>query len=228
MAGTDRVAANSGMVQIELPLSNSHDGRDRRDSSSPRDPLNPSGSAPLVFVRHPRAKRYLIRLTDAGTARVTIPRWGSKREAQAFAEREQHWIEAQRRRWRERQERQQEHEWQEGQEGRESSLRARAKTELPVRLMALAATHGLADRITKISVRNQKWRWGSCSPNGHICLNWRLVTMADDLRDYVLIHELMHLRRMDHSARFWKLVAEACPNYQQARAALRADISCRD
>ena len=51
--------------------------------------------------------------------------------------------------------------------------------------MALAATHGLADRITKISVRNQKWRWGSCSPNGHICLNWRLVTMADDLREIV-------------------------------------------
>ena len=227
MAGTDRVAANSSMMQIELPLSNFHDRRDRRDSSSPGDPLNPSDSAPLVFVRHPRAKRYVIRLTDAGTVRVTIPRWGSKREAQAFAEREQHWIEAQRRRWRERQERPQEHEWPERQEGRESSLRARAKTELPVRLMALAATHGLADRITKISVRNQKWRWGSCSPNGHICLNWRLVTMADDLRDYVLIHELMHLRRMDHSPRFWKLVARACPNYQQARAALRAYVSCR-
>jgi len=226
MAGTDRVAANSSMMQIELPLSNFHDRRDRRDSSSPGDPLNPSDSAPLVFVRHPRAKRYVIRLTDAGTVRVTIPRWGSKREAQAFAEREQHWIEAQRRRWRERQERQQEHEWSERQEGRESSLRARAKTELPVRLMALAATHGLAGRITKISVRNQKWRWGSCSPNGHICLNWRLVTMADDLRDYVLIHELMHLRRMDHSPRFWKLVAQACPNYQQARAALRAYVSC--
>ena len=65
--------------------------------------------------------------------------------------------------------------------------------------MTLAATHGLAGRIAKISVRNQKWRWGSCSPNGHICLNWRLVTMADDLRDYVLIHELMHLLRMDPS-----------------------------
>jgi len=228
MAGTDRVAANSGMMQIELPLSNADGGRELRDSSSPRDPLNSSDPAPLVFVRHSRAKRYVIRLTDAGTVRVTIPRWGSKREAQAFAEREQHWIDAQRRRWRERRERPQGHEWQEGQEGRDSSLRARAKTELPVRLMALAATHGLADRITKISVRNQKWRWGSCSPNGHICLNWRLVTMADDLRDYVLIHELMHLLRMDHSPRFWKLVALACPNYQQARAALRAYVSCRD
>ena len=228
MAGTDRVAANAGMMQIELPLSNSGDRRDLRDSSSPRDPLNPSESAALIFVRHPRAKRYVIRLTDAGAVRVTIPRWGSKREAQAFAEREQQWIEAQRRRWRERQERQQAHQWQEEREGRDSSLRARAKTELPVRLMALAATHGLAERVTKISVRNQKWRWGSCSPNGHICLNWRLVTMADDLRDYVLIHELMHLLRMDHSPRFWKLVALACPNYQQARAALRAYVSCRD
>jgi predicted metal-dependent hydrolase len=227
MVGTDRVAADSAMIQIDLPLSHSQERRDHRDASSPRDPINPSDSASLVFVRHPRAKRYVIRLTDAGTVRVTIPRWGSKREAQAFADREQKWIETQRRRWRERQHRQVRQEGQEREEGRERSLRPRAKTELPLRLMALAATHGLADRVTKISVRNQKWRWGSCSPNGHICLNWRLVTMADDVRDYVLIHELMHLQRMDHSPGFWKLVAQACPHYQQARAALRGYVSCR-
>jgi predicted metal-dependent hydrolase len=206
MAGTDR-GADSPMVQIDLPLSHSHERCD------------------LVFVRHPRAKRYVIRLTDAGTVRVTIPRWGSKREAQAFAEREQKWIETQRQRWREKQVGREGQE-EEGREGPERSLRARAKTELPARLMALAATHGLAERVTKISVRNQQWRWGSCSLNGHICLNWRLVTMADDVRDYVLIHELMHLQRMDHSPRFWKLVAQACPDYQQARAALRAYVSC--
>jgi len=51
--------------------------------------------------------------------------------------------------------------------------------------------------------------------------------MSDEVRDYVLIHELMHLRRMDHSPRFWKLVAEACPHYQEARASLRGYVSCR-
>jgi predicted metal-dependent hydrolase len=211
------------MIQIQLPLSHSLDRR------APGDLVDPRDSTPLVFIRHPRARRYVIRLTDAGIVRVTIPRWGSKREAQAFAEREQKWIETQRRHWRERQDGRDAQETVAGQKRREldRALRARAKVELPARLMVLAVTHGLAGRVTKISVRNQKWRWGSCSPSGHICLNWRLVTMADEVRDYVLIHELMHLRRMDHSPKFWKLVAKACPNYQQARATLRGELSCR-
>ena len=171
----------------------------------------------FVLVRHPRAKRYLIRVADDGTVRVTVPRWGSKREAAAFAEREHAWIEKQRARLA-------------GQRGApapepmpkeiERELRNRAKRELPDRLLELAARHALT--VTRVSVRNQRWRWGSCSRNGHICLNWRLVQMPDAVRDYVMIHELMHLRRMDHSPKFWKLVEAACPTFQTSRAYLRA------
>jgi len=75
--------------------------------------------------------------------------------------------------------------------------------------------------VTRVSIRNQQWRWGSCSPDGHICLNWRLATLPEWVRDYVLVHELMHLKRMDHSPKFWKLVAAACPEYEAARAWLR-------
>jgi hypothetical protein len=98
-------------------------------------------------------------------------------------------------------------------------LRARARRELPARLRELAAGFNLG--VTKVSVRNQRWRWGSCSPQAHICLNWRLVSMPAWVRDYVLIHELMHLRRMDHSPAFWKLVAAACPDFREARQWLR-------
>ncbi len=178
---------------------------------------------PLLFVRHPRARRYTIRLVDGGVVRVTIPRWGSKREAQAFAERERGWIAKQWQRWlNEREASPQEHDDPRVRDARDRDSRDRARRELPERLMALASKHGLADRVTKVSIRNQKWRWGSCSPNGHICLNWRLVAMPEAVRDYVLIHELMHLRRMDHSARFWKLVAQACPEYREHRRFLRA------
>ena len=97
--------------------------------------------------------------------------------------------------------------------------RARGRARAAARLLELAAEHGLA--VSRVSVRNQRWRWGSCSRSGHICLNWRLVQMPDAVRDYVLIHELMHLKRMDHSPTFWKLVAEACPDYQAHRAFLR-------
>jgi len=83
----------------------------------------------------------------------------------------------------------------------------------------LAAQHGLT--VAGVSIRNQRSRWGSCSRAGRICLNWRLVAMPEWVRDYVILHELMHLKRMDHSPRFWALVAKACPRYQDARRWLR-------
>ena len=182
-------------------------------TSQPSLPFEPV----VVFVRHPRARRYVIRVRGDGTVRVTLPRWGSRREAAAFAEQQRAWIEKQQRRI---------------EQARrrlrpaatapeiERELRTRAVRELPRRLLELAAQHGLA--VTRVSVRNQRWRWGSCSRNGHVCLNWRLVTMPEPVRDYVMIHELMHLKRMDHSPKFWKLVAAACPDFTASRAWLRA------
>ncbi|MBI3492276.1 MAG: M48 family metallopeptidase [Acidobacteria bacterium] len=158
----------------------------------------------------------MIRVRDDGTVRVTVPRWGSKREARAFAEQERAWIEKQQRRVEQDRLRPRPAPLSPHVEG---ELRARAMRELPARLLELATRHGLT--AARVSVRNQRWRWGSCSSRGHICLNWRLVTMPDWVRDYVLIHELMHLKRLDHSPRFWKLVAHACPAHQDARRYLR-------
>ena len=169
----------------------------------------PVPGSPVIFVRHPRARRYVIRVADDGAIRVTIPPWGSKRGATAFVESERRWIEKERSRLRPPR----------PHEAPDPELRARAKRQLPARLLELAAQHGL--RVTRVSVRNQKWRWGSCSKTGHVCLNWRLMQMPDWVRDYVMIHELMHLKRMDHSPKFWALVARACPDYESARRWLR-------
>ena len=79
--------------------------------------------------------------------------------------------------------------------------------------------HGL--QVTRVSIRNQRSRWGSCGREGHICLNWRLILMPAWVRDYVMIHELMHLRRMDHSPAYWSQVAVACPDFDKARRWLR-------
>jgi len=198
-------------MQLGLPL------EPRGDSLIP----NPQSLIPdLLFVRHPRARRYLLRVQEDGRVRVTVPRWGSKREAEAFARTEGAWIEKQRARL----ERQRAALRPDAMPNEiERALRARAKRELPRRLLQLAALHGLT--VTRVSVRNQRWRWGSCSRSGHICLNWRLVHMPDAVRDYVMIHELMHLKRMDHSPKFWKLVAAACPTFQASRAYLRAHPS---
>jgi predicted metal-dependent hydrolase len=179
-------------------------------------------AASIEFIRHPRARRYVISVRDNGTVRVTLPRWGSKREAARFADEQHAWIERQRRRL-EAEQRRCDAATPGGDpeslRAEERALRERAKRELPARLQELASVHGLT--VARVSVRNQKWRWGSCSPDGHVCLNWRLVAMPDHVRDYVIIHELMHLKRLDHSPRFWKLVAGACPDYPAARAWLR-------
>jgi predicted metal-dependent hydrolase len=100
-----------------------------------------------------------------------------------------------------------------------AALRELARRELPPRLHALAADHGLT--VSGVSIRDQRTRWGSCASSGRISLNWRLVQMTAHVRDYVLLHELMHLRVRSHSARFWRHVARACPFYEEARRWLR-------
>ena len=79
--------------------------------------------------------------------------------------------------------------------------------------------HGLA--VSRVTVRNQRTRWGSCGRNGHITLNWRLTLMPERVRDYLMVHELMHLRRFDHSSHYWRLVAKAYPDHDRARTWLR-------
>jgi predicted metal-dependent hydrolase len=163
----------------------------------------------MYFIRHRRARRYVLRVESDGRLRVTIPRGGSRREAEAFVQRHIDWIVRQRTRTQADLRPLED----------DSALRQHARRELPARLLDLAARHGLV--VTHVSVRNQRSRWGSCGRDGHICLNWRLVLMPPSVRDYVLVHELMHLRRMDHSPAYWQLVADACPDYREARDWLR-------
>lgn len=171
----------------------------------------------VSFIRHPRAKRYVIRVGPDGSVRVTIPRRGTKREATDFFRSQEAWIaREQARALREREERRPP-----PSPDVVSRLRRQASRELPARLLELAGRLGLT--VRKTSIRNQRRRWGSCTRDGHICLNWRLVQMPDWVRDYVLIHELMHLRRLDHSPAFWKLVSAACPDWRNARRWLREE-----
>jgi hypothetical protein len=163
----------------------------------------------FYFVRHRRARRYVLRVDGDGRVRVTIPRGGSRREAAEFGLRHLGWIANQRARL----------EPSRVTAGDPVAMRNRASLELRERLLQLAADQGLA--VSRISIRDQRSRWGSCGHDGHICLNWRLVLMPPEIRDYVMLHELMHLRRMDHSRRYWELVAAAYPDYQRARAWLR-------
>ena len=76
-------------------------------------------------------------------------------------------------------------------------------------------------RINKWRLSGAATRWGSCSSKGNIMLNWRLIHFTPDIIDYVIAHELAHLRQMNHSPAFWAEVGQLLPGYQAARQALR-------
>ena len=79
--------------------------------------------------------------------------------------------------------------------------------------------HGI--NVCRVSVRNQKSRWGSCSRRGTISLNWRLIQSPGFVRDYIILHELAHRRQMNHSKKFWQEVERLFPDYLQAERWLK-------
>jgi predicted metal-dependent hydrolase len=101
----------------------------------------------------------------------------------------------------------------------EGHLRRMATAELTARVFELAALH--PSPVQRVSVRNQRSRWGSCSRRGTISLNWRLVQTPAFVRDYIILHELAHFKQMNHSPRFWREVARLCPEFEQAERWLK-------
>lgn len=87
------------------------------------------------------------------------------------------------------------------------------------RVAHYAARFGVA--APRIRLSSARTRWGSCNENGAVTLNWRLLLLPRQLADYVVVHELAHLKEMNHSARFWALVEQALPDYREAMAQLR-------
>lgn len=101
----------------------------------------------------------------------------------------------------------------------EQHLQRLARAVLVSRAEELAREHFC--ELGRVVIRNQKSRWGSCSCRRTISLNWRLIQLPPAVRDYIIIHELMHLRELNHSSRFWAQVEKACPEYRVAEEWLK-------
>ena len=95
---------------------------------------------------------------------------------------------------------------------RVEQLHTQAKAELPPRLAELAALHGF--HYNKVFIKNNVSNWGSCSSLGTINLNLRLVELPSQLRDYVMLHELCHLKYLNHSPEFHALLESVCPGHR--------------
>jgi len=98
-------------------------------------------------------------------------------------------------------------------------LRAQAKAELPRRLAELAATYSFT--YNSVRIKHNSSNWGSCSRKGNINLNLNLMRLPEELRDYVMLHELCHLRHPNHGPQFHALLESICPGHRAKEKALR-------
>ncbi len=157
-----------------------------------------------------RARRGRIELPPGRPPLVVVPRGTSEREIRRLVERHADWI---RRR----------------QSLRVTTLTLASISESEGRREARRVVTDVAESeaarlgltYASIQIRDQRTRWGSCSPSGTLTFNWRLVLAPHAVLDYVVVHELCHLREANHGAGFWRLVEQARPDYKVPRAWLR-------
>lgn len=98
-------------------------------------------------------------------------------------------------------------------------LRELARRELGLRARAMAAA--IDRHVLRISVRDTRTRWGSCAHDGALCFSWRLILAPSAAVDYVVAHEIAHLKHMNHGARFWRAVEDLAPGSGAQRSWLR-------
>jgi hypothetical protein len=167
----------------------------------------------LVVVRRSRRrKRWTLSVPWGGPVTISVPQRMSRGEVERVLEEHEAWIARIRAAQRPRL----------GLHAREvSEADARFAARELVTMVAGEEAEALGVSYAGIAIRGQRTRWGSCSPRGTLSFNWRLALAPFSVLDYVVVHELCHLREPNHSPRFWKLVAERRPNFAADRAWLR-------
>jgi hypothetical protein len=162
----------------------------------------------LIVARHQKAKRYRISVRPFKPVRVTVPRWGSFKAGFRFAIERRKWIKKSLNEMKEVEEAQR------AQQDMIPMVDAKeAKIILTNRLKELSEEFGFEYR--RIFIRNQKSRWGSCSEANNINLNINLARLEPELRDYVILHELVHTKVKSHGKRFWLMMEKRMPGAKQ-------------
>ena len=167
---------------------------------------------PYRMIRSAR-KTLSIQITPSGEVIVRCPSRMAKREAEAFLESKRPWIEG--------------HLEKVAARPKEAKLSAQelqnlsrqAAEDIPKRVAQLAPRVGVS--YGRITIRSQRTRWGSCSAKGNLNFNCLLMLCPEEVRDYVVVHELCHRKQLNHSSRFWAEVAAILPDAAQHRKWLK-------
>jgi predicted metal-dependent hydrolase len=164
------------------------------------------------IVRSNRARRWHLEVPWGAPVRLTVPRWMSRAEIDAVLASSAVWIAAQR-----------------AQQVPRLGIDpasvdehdARTATKEIAAAIAAEEAEALGVEYRQVRVGSQRTLWGSCSPHGTLSFNWRLALAPHEVLDYVVVHEVCHLRVADHSRRFWSLVESRRPCFREHRGWLR-------
>jgi len=168
----------------------------------------------IRYIKNNRAKRIIISIKPE-FVRVTVPRRQTLKNAQKFVDTKINWIRTHSKNMQLLREKSKE---------LPKIKREYAREKLGKRLSELAQKHNF--QYNRVSIRNQKTRWGSCSSKDNISLNMKLLHLPDYLIDYILLHELVHTRVKNHSKEFWNELETVVPNARKIDKQLREYQYC--
>ncbi len=161
-----------------------------------------------------RRKTIAIQIKEDGRVVVRTPYFASKAQVEEFLKEKADWIIKNQRKVEEARNQRDFITDELRREGVERALQI-----FPERVEYYARLMGIS--YGRITIREQKTRWGSCSSKGNLNFNWKLVLMPMEILDYVVVHELAHRRQMNHSEAFWEIVEQVLPDYKERRRRLK-------
>lgn len=172
----------------------------------------------ITLIRS-RRKSLAIEITPELQVVVRAPARMLVREINAFVQEKDDWIRAHLQRMEEKKRLREQHREPAFSEEELQELATQAMTLIPQKVRYYAQIIGVT--YGRITIRNQRTRWGSCSGKGNLNFNCLLLLMPEEVLDYVVVHELCHRKEMNHSARFWEEVEKILPDYRQRRKWLK-------
>ena len=168
----------------------------------------------VILRKNRRSRRITLRVNQRQGVTVTLPLLVPFRLGIEFFKSRKDWVLEMQEKYRQRME-EEPHPSPEEIE----AMRRKAKAELPPRLEELAREYSF--KYNQVRIKHNSSNWGSCSRKGNINLNLNLVRLPDELRDYVMLHELCHLRHPDHGKEFHSLLESLCPGHRMKEKELR-------
>ncbi len=164
-----------------------------------------------------RSSRKTIGLEISQEAQVIVraPARMSLRDIEAFVQERRGWIEKNRARQLERKRASASIDWKVKKQDTYAWAMSDGGELLLMKVRYYADLMGV--HVKRVTIRDMKTRWGSCTSKGHISFSWKIFVMPERLADYLIIHELSHLRHMDHSSAFWAHVGMYCPEYKKIK-----------